>query len=51
MAGPYVYANPTSLINPKNWVDDGYENNPKACVSLLKHYVPQLKGTWTGNFL
>ena len=51
MAGPYVYPNPMSLLNPKEWVDDGYGKNYKECVSLLKHYIPQLKNTWAGTWI
>jgi hypothetical protein len=51
MAGPYVYANPTSLVDSTKWVNDGYGGYYKQCVSLLKYYVPQLKGTSTSTWI
>jgi hypothetical protein len=49
MSGPYIYSNPRSLIN-NEYVADVAGNNLGECVSLVKHYVPELQNrssrTW-----
>jgi hypothetical protein len=49
MAGPYVYTNPTSLVD-KDHVADIAGNYLGECVSLVKKFIPELQNrrssTW-----
>jgi hypothetical protein len=50
MAGPYVYLNPRSLVG-KPYVADIAGNHRGECVSLLKHYINELKNKRTTTWI
>jgi len=50
MAGPYVYSNPLSLVG-KDYVADVAGNYLGGCVSLVKHYIPELQNRTTASWI
>jgi hypothetical protein len=50
MAGPYVYPNPHSLVG-HGYVADVANNNLGECVSLVKHFIPELQNRSTQTWV
>jgi len=50
MAGPYIYLNSASLIG-KPYVADAAGNYLGECVSLVKHYIPELQNRSTRTWV